>query len=55
MPIEVDPERIAERAHAIWRREGCPEGRDRDHWNRAWWELIGEAAQRRFGADTGHG
>ncbi|MGV2103953.1 DUF2934 domain-containing protein [Rhizobium sp. 21-4511-3d] len=24
---------ISRRAHAIWQSEGCPNGRDRDHWS----------------------
>lgn len=52
MPIDVGADRIADRAHAIWQREGCPDGRDRDHWIRAWWELIGEEARRRYGPDS---
>lgn len=27
--------RIAERAHHLWEREGCPHGRDRAHWEEA--------------------
>ncbi|WP_413708543.1 response regulator [Rhizobium sp. Rhizsp82] len=26
---------ISRRAHAIWQSEGCPNGRDRDHWAQA--------------------
>lgn len=25
-------QRIRERAHRIWEEEGCPEGRDKEHW-----------------------
>lgn len=46
-PVTVSEHLIAERAHAIWRHEGCPEGRDRHNWIRAWWELVGEEAKRR--------
>jgi hypothetical protein len=28
-------QRIRERAHQIWEEEGRPEGRERDHWERA--------------------
>ena len=28
-------ERIRERARAIWEEEGRPEGKDREHWERA--------------------
>lgn len=34
MSAAID-ERIRERAHAIWIEEGCPEGRDQEHWLRA--------------------
>jgi hypothetical protein len=27
--------RIRERAYRIWQEEGCPEGRDEDHWHMA--------------------
>lgn len=26
---------ISRRAHEIWQQEGCPDGRDREHWNQA--------------------
>ena len=32
-------ERVRERAHQIWEEEGCPEGRDKEHWSRACREL----------------
>jgi hypothetical protein len=28
-------ERIRERAYQIWRDEGCPQGREKDHWELA--------------------
>jgi hypothetical protein len=28
-------EEIRQLAHAIWEREGCPEGKDKEHWKRA--------------------
>ncbi|CAH2601067.1 conserved protein of unknown function [Rhodovastum atsumiense] len=37
-PLEPSPEReqrIRERAYFLWLEDGCPEGRDRDHWERA--------------------
>lgn len=34
-----EEQRIRERAHAIWEAEGRPEGRDREHWQRACREL----------------
>lgn len=30
-----DEERVRERAHAIWEAEGCPDGRDKEHWQQA--------------------
>ena len=33
-------ERIQERAYAIWLAEGCPHGRDVDHWLQAEQELT---------------
>lgn len=38
-------EAIRDRAYAIWEREGRPQGRERDHWLQAAWELSGEAAK----------
>lgn len=35
-------ERIRQRAHEIWEREGRPEGRDSDHWSQAEQELRTE-------------
>jgi hypothetical protein len=32
---------IRERAYAIWQQEGCPHGREWDHWVRAAGELTG--------------
>lgn len=33
---------IAERAYEIWEQEGCPEGRDQEHWLRAEAEITGK-------------
>ena len=44
----VNEERIRIRAHEIWEEEGRPEGRDRDHWERAWRELTADEG-RSFG------
>ena len=38
-------EAIRDRAYAIWEREGRPQGRERDHWLQARWELSGEEAK----------
>jgi hypothetical protein len=35
-----DTDRIRERAHEIWREEGCPEGHADEHWRRAERELT---------------
>lgn len=35
----VDHNRIAARAYEIWLEQGCPEGRDKDHWYQAELEL----------------
>jgi hypothetical protein len=35
---------IRARAYAIWEQEGCPHGRDLDHWQRARSELNAERA-----------
>jgi hypothetical protein len=34
--------RVQERAYEIWKREGCPVGRDADHWRQAETELSDE-------------
>jgi Protein of unknown function (DUF2934) len=39
--------RIRERAHAIWEREGRPEGREVAHWQMAAAEIAAEAAPAR--------
>ncbi|HYE48573.1 MAG TPA: DUF2934 domain-containing protein [Azospirillaceae bacterium] len=43
-----DEERIRQRAHEIWEREGRPEGREQAHWDMAR-ELV---AQEQAHADT---
>jgi DNA-binding NtrC family response regulator len=35
-------QRVRERAYAIWQREGCPSGRDQEHWRRAEREIAAE-------------
>ncbi|MBP2298615.1 hypothetical protein J2850_001298 [Azospirillum picis] len=37
-------QRIRERAYAIWLDEGCPHGRDSEHWLRAEQALADDAA-----------
>jgi hypothetical protein len=36
-------EAISAAAYAIWQREGCPVGRDKEHWERAIGQLQGQA------------
>lgn len=36
-------EAIRARAHEIWESEGCPEGREADHWAQAEAEIFGPA------------
>jgi hypothetical protein len=33
-------EEIAARAHALWEKEGCPDGHDEEHWLKAESELL---------------
>ena len=35
----ISEDEIRERAHKIWMEEGCPHGRDREHWQQAIEEL----------------
>ncbi len=39
----ISEEAIRERAYNIWVREGCPHGRDHEHWVRAQIEIEAEA------------
>jgi len=48
--IPLNDESIRDRAYVIWEREGRPQGRDRDHWLQAAWELSGEAAKAAAGS-----
>ena len=34
-------ERIRERAHGLWEQDGRPEGREKEHWERAVTEVEG--------------
>jgi hypothetical protein len=38
----ITHEEISKRAREIWEREGCPEGRDIEHWLQAETELAHE-------------
>jgi Protein of unknown function (DUF2934) len=46
-------ERIRERAHAIWERQGRPHGRHQDHWEEAEKEIATETAAAPGGTLTG--
>jgi hypothetical protein len=46
-PDRYNERAIRETAYFIWEREGCPEGRARDHWARA----IADAAVTAFERD----
>ncbi|MFG1344865.1 DUF2934 domain-containing protein [Xanthobacter autotrophicus DSM 431] len=37
---ETERDQIRRRAHAIWREEGYPQGRDRAHWEKAEMEIL---------------
>ena len=56
-------QRIRERAHQIWEEEGRPHGRDREHWEQASREILGnqpadtardEAEHKNKGAALAH-
>lgn len=36
----VQAEEIAARAYKIWQQQGCPEGREQQHWSQAEQEII---------------
>ena len=44
---------IRERAYAIWQEEGCPEGREQQHWERAAREVIGHGTGSAAGTSAG--
>lgn len=44
-------DRVSQRAHEIWEREGRPHGRDAEHWSRAEQELRNRMGEDR--QDTG--
>lgn len=43
MTVDVE-QRIRDRAYAIWLDEGCPEGRDAEHWFQAERAILAETA-----------
>lgn len=44
---QSDSEQLRARAYAIWEREGCPSGKDQEHWDLAVKEMAGQAAPSR--------
>ncbi|HYZ62396.1 MAG TPA: DUF2934 domain-containing protein [Acetobacteraceae bacterium] len=40
---QAHEQRIRERAYALWEKEGCPDGRDHEFWERARLMLESEA------------
>jgi hypothetical protein len=41
--IRQDEDRIRDRAYALWEADGRPDGRDKEHWQRAERELSERA------------
>ncbi len=37
---DTELDRIRWRAHALWREDGCQQGRDREYWERAELEIL---------------
>ena len=46
-------DRIRQRAYRIWEDEGCPDGRDREHWDRAEREIDDKPAEAPYSDGTG--
>jgi hypothetical protein len=44
---EASEDAARRRAYFIWLEEGCPEGRDKQHWIRACQEILGQAEESR--------
>jgi len=42
----TEREQISRRARAIWREEGCPMGRDREHWAQAEVQVLKAGVRR---------
>jgi len=53
-PLPTDEE-IALGAYRIWLQEGCPHGRDEEHWLRAREQLIAARARERSGETAANG
>jgi hypothetical protein len=49
----ISEKAIEERAYHIWQREGCPHGRDFEHWVQAQVELEAEARPSTNGRSNG--
>lgn len=49
----VDEDRVRRRAHEIWEREGRPEGRQEEHWQRAMEEISAETGDAAPGGTAG--
>ena len=43
----LDENSVRQRAYEIWEQDGCPEGREMTHWERALSELQAKSAQPR--------
>ena len=59
-PTENTPEtereeRIREHAHSLWEQDSRPEGKEKEHWQRAVFELEGEAPTTASSKNTGNG
>jgi len=50
--MQAKEDKIRERAHAIWERDGRPSGRDREHWEQAAREIEAETAGGKPAATT---
>ena len=37
---DTERDQIRRRAHALWREEGCPQGRDREFWEQAELQIL---------------
>lgn len=42
---EIEESHVREAAYHLWLKEGCPEGRDEDHWHRARAQLEADRLQ----------
>jgi hypothetical protein len=43
MAIEIDEERIRERAYHLWQQDGAPEGRADEYWEKARSQVLAES------------